>query len=587
MEKLIQLNKKITGIYGPKFLPMFSLIFIVGCISSVAQFISTYYLGKIIDDINLGFSSVMRTFIIIGIVTMIYIVGNALWTFASGKMINRFMLNLRLKLGNILCSSEFSQLEKYKDGEILSTVTNDTEGFRPYLLAVFKIGYLPAEFFLCIIFMFLINWKLILLLIPVIPMIIFVNYLLSGKLHSLNLSERQTIGKTTGFINSTIQFCIVVKSFCLESVFLSNNRKLLDDVLKANQRKTLRERIISFYGTATGYLFFVVLFAISAYFILKGEMTIGELITIIFLGNLMGEGLNIIQVLPPNYQAARACMTRIDNILNLTMEKTTGKASSTKEASQAIFEIKNLYFSYGEKRILTDINFSVRRGEKIAVVGVSGSGKTTMFKLLCGLYQPTQGVVCFNGDDLSTLSLDKFRNNLSVVTQEAFLFSDTIRSNIKIGTLTASDKEMIEASKHACIHDYIISLEKGYDTHLLDPNKSMSKGQMQRINIARAFLKNSSVFLLDEPTSALDIPLHEKIMNFALEGLKDKTVITIIHRLTNPERFDRILVMENGYIVGFATHLELISSNDQYRVMLDRMSQTTAIMGGDLSESID
>lgn len=576
MMKKENLLRFLSSVYGKGFISGLSLIFLCAAVTSAAQFILTYDLGVIIDSIGRGFQIVIGYFIVISIAVVFNVAGNAAWGLLSGRMTNRFMKNIRNQLGLMLCKSEFAGLEKNKDGDLLSIATNDAERFRPWLNSLYSIGLLPAKMVLSIFFLFLINWKLSLGAFLFIPLAMLPSLILSKKLYGLNMAERETAGKAMGFLDSTLSFMLVVKSFCLEKVFLARNRRLLSAAEKARMNKTLREQVIQTFGRCLGNIMNPLIFIAASYFILHGEMTIGQTVTIILLGNIVGEALNIIYAIPTGHQEAAAVMKRVKKILDLKQEESAGEtdASEIGGLRMPALEMRGIFFAYGKDTTLDNINFTIRQGEKIAVVGMSGSGKTTLFKLLCGLYKPERGQIYYRGADMAALSVEAIRRNLSVAPQESFLFNGSIRDNVKIARPDASDEEMLRACENAEIHGFIATLENGYDTELKDANRSMSKGQMQRLNLARAFLKDAPVYLLDEPTSALDIGTHNAVMDYILDETVSRTVIVIIHRLTDPQRFDKVLMMENGTVAGFDSHERLLSTNKAYRAMLDRMAST-------------
>lgn len=560
-----------SSIYGKGFITHLSSVFLFAAIASTAQFILTYFLGIIIDSVKYGYPTVMHYFIVISIAVVFNVLGNALWSLFSSKMFNQFLRNIRSLLGQKLCKSEYAEIEKIKDGDLLSIVTNDSENFRSWFNSLSSLGLLPAKIVLVVIFDFIISWKLTLIMIPTVPLTMLPSLFLSKKLCSLNTAEREAAGKTTGFLGSTLNFVLVLKSFCLEKVFIAKNRRILSDAEKASMSRTLREQIIQTLGRCIGNITNPLFFIAGAYFIVNNEMTIGQMITIMLMANMVGEAMNIIYAIPTSYQTALAGMRRVKKIVQLKEEDYIKNEDALQPINDApIFEFSNFNFSYEDVPILKNINFAINKGEKISIVGMSGSGKTTLLKLMCGLYKPEDGSLYYRGLDTSDLPVEWLRNSLSIVPQESFLFNGSIKDNIRISMPAADDHAIVEACKKAQIHEFILSLPGGYDTTLIDANKSMSKGQMQRINLARAFLRDAPVYLLDEPTSALDMKTQNAVMDQILDETPGKTVVVILHNLTELQRFDRILVMKNGKIAGFGRHDELIAANSDYIDILSK-----------------
>jgi subfamily B ATP-binding cassette protein MsbA len=213
---------------------------------------------------------------------------------------------------------------------------------------------------------------------------------------------------------------------------------------------------------------------------------------------------------------------------------------------------------------VTGINLVIQPGKKVALVGASGAGKSTILSLLLRFYDPQQGRIMIDGNDLRDLTLDSFRDQIGIVTQESFLFHDTIRENIRFGRLDATSEEIEEAARLAYAHDFIMAQPHGYETIVGDKGCLLSGGQQQRLAIARALLKGAPILLLDEATSALDSE-SEKMIQSALESLsKGRTVIAIAHRLSTVLGSDMIVVMEQGRIVATGTHAELLNSSELY-----------------------
>ncbi|MCI6716292.1 MAG: ATP-binding cassette domain-containing protein, partial [Mollicutes bacterium] len=244
-------------------------------------------------------------------------------------------------------------------------------------------------------------------------------------------------------------------------------------------------------------------------------------------------------------------------------------------------EFKNVNFEYKKnKPVLKDVSFTVQKGETFALVGNSGGGKSTIVNLIPRFYDIKSGEIKIDGTDIRDFSLESLRDNISIVFQDNFLFSGTIRDNIMLGNLNATDAELKEAIKDSYLEDFINSLEKGLDTNIGERGVLLSGGQKQRIGIARAFLKNAPILILDEATSALDNQA-EKIVQQAIENLmKDRTVFVIAHRLTTVQNADRIAVIKNGELVELGNHQELINIQDgTYRHLYEsQFAKTEALV---------
>ena len=234
---------------------------------------------------------------------------------------------------------------------------------------------------------------------------------------------------------------------------------------------------------------------------------------------------------------------------------------------------ENVSFSYGERKILDGVSFTVKEKTTTAIVGPSGSGKTTICSLIARFWDVNSGKVTIGGNDVRDFTLDSLMNNISMVFQNVYLFSDTIENNIKFGSPSAAHEQVVEAAKKACCHDFIMNLPNGYDTVLEEGGASLSGGERQRLSIARAILKDSPIIILDEATANVD-PENEDRLQAAIEALmKNKTIVMIAHRLKTVRKADQILVLDGGHIVQKGTHDELAEQDGIYSRFIKQRKQ--------------
>jgi ABC-type multidrug transport system fused ATPase/permease subunit len=426
---------------------------------------------------------------------------------------------------------------------------------------------------------FFISWKMTAIALPLAPLILGLGMLFSSRLYPLNVAEKEGLGTLNGFLSDTMNFMIVIKTYCLETLFAQRNRESLDRLIAVKKRVARRDGALTAFNTSMGHVAFVAIFLSGSLLVVSGEIAIGDMIAFIFLANFMGEGINILQGLPGTYRNACAAQHRLEQLLSLPDEASAAPATAEGMlpiSTEDVFTFKNVSFAYGAEALsLHNISLSIKPGEKIAILGMSGSGKSTLFKLMCGLYRPISGTLTYRGENVQDLAVEQLRANLAAAPQDAFLFPDTLANNIRIGRPDATDEEVKAACINARIHDFVASRPLGYETKPANINKMMSRGQMQRLNLARALLKDGPVLLLDEPTSALDLSTHNAVMHHLTQACSGKTIILIIHRLTHPEWFDRIIVMDEGRLAGFGHHELLMRSCPAYPAMLGQLSVET------------
>lgn len=314
--------------------------------------------------------------------------------------------------------------------------------------------------------------------------------------------------------------------------------------------------------------------------VLVGTMTLGELVGFIFYLALFYEPVGRLHGLNQMLQAARAGGERVFDILDATVERADAVAKRPGELSKPIrgdVRYEQVCFAYGpDRQVLKDVSLHARPGEMIALVGPTGAGKSTLVNLLPAFYEITSGRILIDGQDINSVSLESLREQISVVSQEAFLFNGTVRENILYGKLTATEGELIAASQAANCHEFISRLPDGYDARVGERGVKLSVGEKQRVSIARALLKNSPILILDEATASVDTHT-ERLIQEALERLMaNRTSFVIAHRLSTIRQADQILVMRHGQIVERGTHEELLEREGLY-ARLARIQNTTFI----------
>lgn len=304
---------------------------------------------------------------------------------------------------------------------------------------------------------------------------------------------------------------------------------------------------------------------IGFYSVRANIITIGKLITFYSLLSSFIEPIKNIINLQPTIQAAVIAAERINDILDLDIEDSASSSTTTLKAID-LLEVKNVSFRYGNGLlILENVALSIKKGEKIAIVGQSGCGKSTLAKLFLRFYLPESGHIQINGTNIDCFDLSSLRNSIAYISQNPFFFADTIRNNLTNGNEEISDEQIEAVCKMCLANQFIETLPLGYDTVLSENGENLSNGQRQKIALARALLANPQILILDEATCNLDSVSEKKINEMLSYNFSNMSCIFITHRLSTLEGCSNIYVMESGKIIGSGTHSELMHSQDQYR----------------------
>ncbi len=537
----------IRRIYGKSYNIKIVLILLLSVITAITQFLSAFYMGRITDLVALGRERVIAGTTAIIIIVLTNFTVCFFLDLSKRRMRNRLTNLLRKKIAEKICKADYKKISDVKEGDLFTVAANDVEVCGKWFDVLTAIAQGPVKIIIVFLAIIRIHWILFITALAMYLLILLPSLLLSKKLYGLNMREKEAVANNTGFIKETLSFLVVLKSFCMEGLFTDKNRKQLKEMEEAKREKQKRDRLIQALARCIGSLVNPLLFSVAAYYILQGDVTVGQAISMIFYIDIAGESINQLTGIGNQYQIVKVGVTRISALLELPGEQVT-KAVLQPLEQAPVFEVKEVSFGYGKENVLQGISFQIYKGDKVAIIGKSGSGKSSLFKLLNGLYTPREGRILFKGQDISELSVNDFRKKLSVVPQETFVFADTIYNNILIAKPDADEEEVKNACRLAKLHDFVETLDKGYDTVLNNVIVSLSNGQMQRINLARAFLRDADVWLFDEPTSALDSNNRDAIMEYITKGTGDKTVLCILHEPELLSWFDRSIMIENGKV---------------------------------------
>lgn len=480
--------------------------------------------------------------------------------------------DMRRDLFDKLLNLDHSFYDNNKVGDLMSRVNNDL-----FQITEFS-HHFPEEMIIAgakligiFIYLLTVHVPLTLILFACLPFMAFVAVYFNKRLRRVFRKQREQVSIINSHLEDSLAGMTVVKSFAREDMeldrFQEDNRAFV----------RIKRRSYKYMGgfhtlikLLTG-LFYIITAVVGSVFISIGEIDTVDLLTYLLYVNSLMMTIEVIMTYTEQFQQAMSGFSRFAEVIEapitVTDKADAFEADKVDFKSDIVFD--DVTFKYEEKgrTVLNNINFSVKSGEKVALVGPSGAGKTTIANLITRFYDISSGRILIGGKDIKSVKLRSLRENIGVVQQNVYLFEGTIRKNILYGRPDADEEEIIAAAKNAGAHEFIIKLPEGYDTNCGERGAKLSGGQKQRIAIARVFLKNPSILILDEATSSLDNE-SEKIVQRSLDDLsKGRTTLTIAHRLSTIKNADRILVVTENGIEEQGTHEELLSKGGVYSAL--------------------
>jgi len=495
----------------------------------------------------------------------------------------RVVADIRQKLFDHIMGMSVDFFFRWRTGDLISRIINDLTVIQNSISNNFvRLVNHSIVLIGLIIIIIITNWKLAVLTGIIIPL---VGYVISsfgtGVGRATGLAQIK-IASLSGVLKETLSGVKVVKSFSMEEAekkrFRTINEKNFSLSLKSAQFSATQEPVVEFISII-GIL--AVLWYCGRAYIL-GQITIGQITAFFSCIALSIDPIVVITYSYSAWQQAISSEKRINEILQA--RSTVIESPDAIELSGLLGDVKydGISFYYEDRKIVLDkINFSVKSGEKVALVGPSGAGKTTIISLLLRFYDPVSGSVSIDGTDIRKIKIESLRSRIGVVHQDVFLFSGTILENIRYGRAGASMEEVMEAAKEAYAHDFIMSFPDGYQTKIGEQGEGLSGGEKQRISIARVMLKKPSLVILDEATSALDSE-SDRLVRAALEKLmRGRTTFVIAHSFNTLVSMDRIFVISDGRIAQEGRHQELIRQEGIYKDLYDK--QLLFAEGGEIS----
>ena len=486
----------------------------------------------------------------------------------QGHMMGAYMeRDMRQQLFDHYERLSFSYYDQNNSGQMMSKLVSDLFDISEFA------HHGPENLFISLIkiigsfvFLFLINWKLAIPLLVIVAIMLFFSYGQNKKMQATFMDNRRKIGNLNSSLQDTLAGIRVVQSFANEDIEREKFKKSNQGFLSS---KNANYRCMgSFTG---GNLFFqgmmyLMTLVFGGWLIAHGQMESADLAMYALYIGIFINPIQILVELTEMMQKGLSGFRRFLDVVETEPEIVDAEDAEPLENIKGHVRYEHVSFHYNDddSLVLDDVSFDIQAGKSIALVGASGSGKTTICSLLPRFYDVSEGRITIDGKDVRKLTLQSLREQIGLVQQDVYLFCGSIRENIAYGRLDASMEEIIEAAKKANIHEFIMELPDGYETFVGERGTRLSGGQKQRISIARVFLKNPPILILDEATSALDNESERFIQQSLEELAKDRTTITIAHRLSTIRNADEILVVAENGIVECGTHDELLEKGGIY-----------------------
>lgn len=545
-------------------------------IVDLLQLIVPRVIGNIVDTLKVGLndiSALKLSIISIFMISLGVFMSRFFWRILIMGSARRFEYYSKKILFEKLLSLSPSFYDQTRVGDLMARFTNDVRAVRmamgPAIVMIVDAIFLTSVTIIAMGTM--IDWRLTWIAIIPLPFLAVVSTFFGKMIHNRFKSVQESFSDLTDTVEESVSGVRVIKSYGIEDLRYETLTKKSQDYVNKNMR------LVRIWG-----MFFPLIqllasigYIIATFYggrkVILGEITLGEFVTFIaYLGMLIwpmmaiGWVINLIQ-------RGRASYKRLLDILNRESEVLSKEPVAMKKLRGHVV-IKDLTYRYpgSERVVLENISMEIEPGTKVAIVGTTGSGKSTIAKLIARLYQVPDGTIFIDGVDINKLLPETVRENISYVPQETFLFTDTIKGNIAFGIQDDEEERIVKYARTAAIHEDIEQFPKGYDTLVGERGVTLSGGQKQRVAIARALIKETPIVILDDCLSAVDTETEARILSSLVDSTEEKTIIIISHRLKAVRDANVIYVLHDGKIVGHGTHEELIESNELYRRMYER-----------------
>lgn len=556
-----------------KYIGKYKFSFIISLVLTLFSTVCTLYIpvlaGDAIDMIvgkgNVNFAGLTKILILILVAIIIGGISQYFTNTLNNRMANNTVKDMRTDAFNNLQYVPVSYIDSRNTGDIVSRVIADAEQFSDGLILGFQNLFSGVITILgTLFFMFTINIWLALIVLVLTPLSLFVSKFISKRTYKYFKKQSEQRGKETSYIEEMLSNIKVVKSYHREDENSENfdviNEELGKDSLNATFFSSLTNPCTRFVNS----IVYAVVGLSGALFAINGIITVGNLSASLAYANQYTKPFNDITGVITELQNAIACAGRLLEVIDAKRESDAKGALPSNVKGD--FTVSDVAFSYDKnKELIKNLSFELKSGQRLAVVGPTGCGKTTLINLLMHFYDIDSGSIKVDGVDINTVSRKSLRQNVGMMLQDTWLKSGTIKENIVFGNENVTDEQVIEAAKKSHAHSFIKKLHNGYDTFIGEDGGSLSTGQKQLICITRLMLSPPPILILDEATSSIDLLTEQRITRSFMKLMKGRTSFVVAHRLKTIVESDLILVMKDGKVIESGTHKSLMEQNGFYK----------------------
>lgn len=526
--------------------------------------------GKAVDGVlsegNVDYNIVFTA--IAGILGAVAVTAVCQWlmSLCNNRLTYSIVRDMRGEAFSHIKSLPLKYLDSHPSGDLLSRVVTDTDTFADGLLMGFSQLFTGVMTILGTLgIMLFLNYKIALVVVLVTPISLFVASFIAKRTYSMFRVQTSTRGEQTSLINEMIGEQKTVQAFAYESRAQARFEEVNERLRSASLKATFYSSLVNPSTRFVNSLVYAAVGVVGALIVISGGISVGVLSSFLSYANQYTKPFNEISGVMAELQNAIACASRVFQLIDEPLESPDPIPDGAPHEVLGNVSLKNVTFSYHENQsLIEDLNLSVHSGQRIAIVGPTGCGKTTVINLLMRFYDPGSGRISVEGVDIREMSRRSLRENYGMVLQETWLKSGTVRENIALGRPEATEEEIISAAKAAHAHTFIKRLPHGYDTMIGEEGGSLSQGQKQLLCIARVMLCLPPMLILDEATSSIDTRTEYRIQSAFSSLMKGRTSFIVAHRLSTIKEADCILVMRDGKVIEQGTHDQLLSQKGFY-----------------------